>query len=67
MKKTLIATALAALLVTPLVYAEEAKENGEKKEEEKSYSDLIKDLDAHEGLFKPLSRSENWKNAVFNC
>jgi len=51
MKKTLIATALAALLVTPLVYAEEAKENGEKKEEEKSYSDLIKDLDAHEGLF----------------
>ncbi|MCH8501317.1 MAG: zinc-dependent metalloprotease [Aliidiomarina sp.] len=51
MKKTLIATTLAALLVTPLVYAEEAKENGEKKEEEKSYSDLIKDLDAHEGLF----------------
>ena len=42
MKKTLIATALAALLVTPLVYAEEAKENGEKKEEEKSGSSHLR-------------------------
>lgn len=52
MKKTLLASSLAAILLLPFAYAEETTDAEEEKvEEEKTYSEIVKDLTKAEGLF----------------
>lgn len=50
MKKTLIASSIAALLLSPIAFADTEGE-AEKAEEPKTYAEIVKDLAKHEGFF----------------